>query len=121
MKVQKTHNKRFHFDNTLFDSPLETADFDVFQAGDLYCGCGFATGEHTQSVPVELTFVERGSGFMFTNGRAEKMKQGRAYLSLSGDRHDVVSDDGDSCARARPSMPPQSILRTRSRLSPVAN
>ena len=96
MKAQKTHNKRFHFDNTLFDSPLETADFDVFQAGDLYCGCGFATGEHTQSVPVELTFVERGSGFMFTNGRAEKMKQGRAYLSLSGDRHDVVSDDGDS-------------------------
>ena len=96
MKVTGTKNKRFHFDNTLFDSPLETADFTVFQAGDLYCGCGFATGEHEQSVPVELTFVDRGFGTHVTNDYAEQMKPNRAYLSLFGDRHDVRSDEAGS-------------------------
>lgn len=96
MKVTGTKNKRFHFDNTLFDSPLETTDFTVFQAGDLYCGCGFATGEHIQGVPIELTFVDRGSGVHVINGNAEQMKPNRAYLSLSDDRHDVFSDEAGS-------------------------
>ena len=96
MKVTGTKNKRFHFDNTLFDSPLETADFTVFQAGDLYCGCGFATGEHEQSVPVELTFVDRGSGAHVVNDNPEQMKPNRAYLSLLSDRHDVRSDEAGS-------------------------
>lgn len=96
MKVTGTKNKRFHFDNTLFDRPLETADFTVFQAGDLYCGCGFATGEHEQGVPIELTFVDRGFGTHVTNGVPEQMKPNRAYLSLFGDLHDVRSDEAGS-------------------------
>ena len=89
-------NIKFHFDNRYFEKPLDFGDFTVYQLGDLYCGDGTTTGEHDQFVPFELTITERGNGFFYTDGKCEPMKKGRAYLSLSGDRHRINSGRGDT-------------------------
>ena len=87
---------KFRFNNDFFFEPIATANFIIYQIGDLFCDCDTVIEDHTQDMQIELSFVDNGKGIISANGVPTKVAHGDIYLTLKGDLHSIVSNNTDT-------------------------
>jgi AraC-like DNA-binding protein len=92
--MENTAGKRFHFDNSYWESPRQFDVISLYQIGDLSCRNGFEVGQHIHPC-YEITCIQSGKGVIFSNDVPYPVSQGDIFISLPGDRHNLIADKAD--------------------------
>ena len=92
--MDDTEGKKFHFDNRYWEKPQKYEMISLYQIGDLSCREGFEIGEHNQ-LCFEISYIFSGKGWCVTNGAKYPVSKGDIFISLPGDRHNMVADKLD--------------------------
>lgn len=83
--------KKFHFDNVFWDVPKKYDSIILYQVGDVSCQSGYVFREHEQ-VCYEISYIESGKGYFYTNGKKYSVKKGDIYINLPGEMHKIEAD-----------------------------
>lgn len=87
-------NKKFHFDNVYYHSPLEYEHINLYQIGDLYCDSGYEVVEHEQYC-YEISYIVSGKGVFYTDDNDYHLTAGDIHICVPSDRHRVLADIAD--------------------------
>ncbi len=87
-------NKKFHFDNVYYNSPLEYGHIKLYQIGDLYCDSGYEVPEHEQYC-YEISYIVSGKGKFYTGDIGYSLSIGDIHICRPGDIHRVIADIND--------------------------
>lgn len=87
-------NKKFHFDNVYYHSPLEYEHINLYQIGDLYCDSGYEVYEHEQYC-YEISYIVSGKGRFYTGANAYELSAGDVHICTPGDTHRIKADIDD--------------------------
>lgn len=86
--------KKFHFDNVFWDVPKKYDSIILYQVGDVSCQSGYKCEEHKQ-ICYEISYIESGKGYFYTNGKRYDVKQGNIFINLPGEMHKIEADKID--------------------------
>ena len=92
--MERMTGKRFHFDNNYWENPKQFDVISLYQIGDLSCRNGYEVGPHIQPC-FEITYILSGKGVIFTNDMPYPVSENDAFISLPGDRHNLIADEAD--------------------------
>lgn len=82
---------QYRINNCYFNDALKIGDFNLIQAGSLYCDAGEEKPEHFHINWYEYTIVKDGIGYVSTNGIETKVKKDDIYFSYPLDNHSIRS------------------------------
>lgn len=83
-------DKRFHFDDSFFESPKRYGGVLLHQIGDLCCRSGARIPMHKQ-ICHEISCVVAGTGEFYLNGDVHRVKAGDLFLCPRNSEHAIIS------------------------------
>lgn len=92
--IERSSQKKFHFDNSFFNEPRMYDYVSLCQIGDLSCYGGYEIPKHEQFC-YEISYIVSGKGMYYTNNVAYPVKEGDIYLNLPGESHYGIADRND--------------------------
>lgn len=80
--------KRFHFDNSYLNDPVDYDFVRLYEAGEIYCEQEYNAAKHKQSYH-EIMYIVSGEAQITTNSTTHNVKRGDIIVVRKGDKHAV--------------------------------